>query len=136
MAITPPDANLPKKRTGEPMLPETAAKLNELLASLWSRSRSTIAERLEVLRHAQRMLEIDSGNQQARDTGVDAAHKLAGILGTFGLPRGTDLARQAELLLHSEAPLLREHVIELKTYIDELEGMIQRKSLDGSAAGR
>jgi HPt (histidine-containing phosphotransfer) domain-containing protein len=27
---------------------------------------------------------------------VDSAHKLAGVLGTFGLPRGTELAREAE----------------------------------------
>jgi HPt (histidine-containing phosphotransfer) domain-containing protein len=49
---------------------------------------------------------------------TDTAHKLAGSLGMFGYPRGTDIAREIEHLLESEglvdAGLLRELVVELR----------------------
>ncbi len=130
MSATPPDGKAPQPRSGEPKLPDSARRLNELLASLWTRSRSTIAERLEMLRSAQRRLDDDPSDQQARYAGADAAHKLAGILGTFGLPRGTDLARNAEVLLGEEAVLTGERIAELRASIDELQAMVERKSLE------
>ncbi len=130
MPNTPPNPNVPQARSAEPKLPDAALRLNELLASLWVRSRSSIAERLESLRSAQRRLELNLSDEQARHDGVDAAHKLAGILGTFGLPRGTELARQAELLLYGDSILIPERIAELKGWIDELEVMVQRKSID------
>jgi HPt (histidine-containing phosphotransfer) domain-containing protein len=53
-----------------------------------------------------------------------AAHKLAGVLGTFGLTKGTILAREAEILYSSEpetdpasAARLAEITVELRSIV-------------------
>jgi HPt (histidine-containing phosphotransfer) domain-containing protein len=109
---------------------EVTGKLHDLLATLWARSRQTISERVEVLRAAHRNLRTNPADKNARRAGADAAHKLAGILGTFGLPDGTNLARRVELLLESSA-LLRPFDLEgLQQTIDQLQQMIEAKSKD------
>jgi HPt (histidine-containing phosphotransfer) domain-containing protein len=109
---------------------EVTGKLHDLLATLWARSRQTISERVEVLRAAHRTLRINPADKNARRAGADAAHKLAGILGTFGLPDGTNLARRVELLLESSV-LLRPFDLEgLQQTIDQLQQMIEAKSKD------
>lgn len=49
---------------------------------------------------------------------MDTAHKLAGSLGMFGYPRGTELAREIEQMLEYDGivdpGLLRELVVELR----------------------
>ena len=82
---------------------EVTGKLHDLLATLWSRSQQTISDRLDVLRTAHRSLRTNPADKNAHRAGADAAHKLAGILGTFGLPDGTNLARRVEVMLESAA---------------------------------
>ena len=109
---------------------EVTGKLHDLLATLWERSRQTISERVEVLRTAHRNLRTNPADKNARRAGADAAHKLAGILGTFGLPDGTNLARRVELLLESSAPLRPFDLEGLQQTIDQLQQMIEAKSKD------
>ena len=109
---------------------EVTGKLHDLLATLWARSRQTISERVEVLRAAHRNLRANPADKNARRAGADAAHKLAGILGTFGLPDGTNLARRIELLLESSAPLRPFDLEGLQQTIDQLQQMIEAKSKD------
>lgn len=109
---------------------EVTGKLHDLLATLWARSRQTISERVEVLRAAHRTLRTNPTDKNARRAGADAAHKLAGILGTFGLPDGTNLARRVELLLESSAPLRPFDLEGLQQTIDQLQQMIEAKSKD------
>jgi len=109
---------------------EIAGKLHDLLATLWARSRQTISDRLDVLRSTHRALRADPTDKRARRAGVDAAHKLAGILGTFGLPEGTNLARKAELMLGSSAPIRSYDLESLQRTVDQLHQMIEAKSRD------
>jgi HPt (histidine-containing phosphotransfer) domain-containing protein len=109
---------------------EVTGKLHDLLATLWSRSQQNISERLEVLRTTHRTLRKSSTDAKARKTGADAAHKLAGILGTFGLPEGTELARRAEVMLESSAPVRPFDLDMLQRTIDQLQQMIEAKSKD------
>jgi HPt (histidine-containing phosphotransfer) domain-containing protein len=109
---------------------EVTGKLHDLLATLWARSRQTISERVEVLRAAHRNLRTNPADKNSRRAGADAAHKLAGILGTFGLPDGTNLARRVELLLESSAPLRPFDLEGLQQTIDQLQQMIEAKSKD------
>jgi HPt (histidine-containing phosphotransfer) domain-containing protein len=107
---------------------ESAAKLHDLLATLWCRSQDTIAERLEALRSSYGRLLENSADETARRTGADAAHKLAGILGTFGLPAGTEFARQTEMALEAPSPLTGVHLASVREAIEQLETMISQKS--------
>jgi HPt (histidine-containing phosphotransfer) domain-containing protein len=109
---------------------EVTGKLHDLLATLWSRSRETIGERLDVLRTTHRALRANPADKNARRAGADAAHKLAGILGTFGLPDGTNLARQVEVMLESAAPISLFDLEALQRAIDQLDRMIEDKSKD------
>jgi HPt (histidine-containing phosphotransfer) domain-containing protein len=55
----------------------------ELLRQVWLRNRPTTMERL------------DAGR---RDAALSEAHKLRGILGTYGFAEGSELATEAEAL--------------------------------------
>jgi len=109
---------------------EVTGKLHELLANLWSRSQKTIGERLDVLHASHRTLRVTPSDASARRAGADAAHKLAGILGTFGLPAGTDVARRIEVLLESSTPLRTFDVDTLHQLTGQLQHMIEEKSKD------
>jgi HPt (histidine-containing phosphotransfer) domain-containing protein len=109
---------------------EVTGKLHDLLATLWSRSQQNISDRLDVLRTAHRTLRTDPADKNARRAGADAAHKLAGILGTFGLPEGTNLARRIEVMLESGAPIGSFDLEGLQRTLDQLQQMIEVKSKD------
>ena len=109
---------------------EVTGKLHDLLATLWARSTQTIGDRLDVLRATNRALRTNPADKKARHAGGDAAHKLAGILGTFGLPEGTNLARRVEVMLEADAPIRAFELDALQRTIDQLHQMIEAKSKD------
>jgi HPt (histidine-containing phosphotransfer) domain-containing protein len=79
-------------------------KLQIMLSAVWERSRHTVAERAALLQKAGALLTENRMDEATQQRAVDSAHKLAGVLGTFGLPRGTDLAREAEGLFGQTTP--------------------------------
>lgn len=121
---------MPDTRSPQAAPEDVSAKLHDLLSTLWMRSRQTISERLDVLRTALRSLRANPADASARKSGGDAAHKLAGILGTFGLPEGTEVARRIELMLESAAPIRAFDLEFLQSAIDQLHQMIEAKSRD------
>lgn len=104
---------------------EQEQKLNSMLAALWVRSRHTVVERAELLQVAANLWVKNSLDEPTRMRAVDSAHKLAGVLGTFGLPRGTDLAREAEVLFGQVANTGREEVERLQELMSELTHLIE-----------
>lgn len=82
-------------------MPETfpgQPELNNALDQLWTQYRSTIDEQVAVLESAAATLARRELTTEERVAANSAAHKLAGVLGTFGLTKGTVLAREAEML--------------------------------------
>ena len=71
-------------------------KLQEMLAALWEQHRPAIEERVKVLARASEALRCSQLTPEDREEAISAAHKLAGVLGTFGRTEGTDLARRIE----------------------------------------
>jgi HPt (histidine-containing phosphotransfer) domain-containing protein len=63
---------------------------------LWAQYLPQITERVQTLELAAVALEEGTLTSAEREGATAAAHKLAGVLGTFGLPEGTALAREAE----------------------------------------
>src|SRR3954467_2062406 len=81
------------------MQPELSAALDRL----WQQYLPQIEERVSLLEAAGQALagrRLDDGQRAAAQA---AAHKLAGGLGTFGLMKGTMLAREAEMLCAGDA---------------------------------
>jgi len=101
--------------------------LEALLQALWKSNYSTILERLKTLREAQNKLAIGQLGYQTRKNAEAAAHKLAGVLGTFGLPEGSKLASKIEVLLAQEISLCPESEDELRGWLEKLEAVIASK---------
>ena len=74
------------------------AAFAEAMNQLWIRFLPQMEERLAVLESANRAFAEDALPDELRGDAAAAAHKLAGVLGTFGLEKGTELAREAEIL--------------------------------------
>jgi HPt (histidine-containing phosphotransfer) domain-containing protein len=94
------------------------------LAQLWLTSRPTILERLDLVRSAHSELVADPGNADARRAGREAAHKLSGVLGVFGLPQGTEIAASIEDRLRKEQPLSADELAWLDEQISALDAVI------------
>lgn len=101
-----------------------AKEMEDLLHSLWKSNYGTLLERLRVLRFAEEKLAAGSLDEEARKDAEDAAHKLAGILGTFGLPHGSALASKIEAWLAKETAPGADCAPQLLSWLDELEAII------------
>ena len=104
--------------------PAPQPQLNEALDRLWKQFFPQIEERVATLESASRALTAGKLSDDQRVAAHSAAHKLAGVLGTFGLTKGTILAREAELLYSGDtdpalAPQLAAIAAELASMIAE-----------------
>ena len=82
---------------------ELTATVSQALDFMWNKFREDIGERARVLDDAARAAAAGKLKREERAAAQAAAHKLAGTLGTFGLERGTKLARELENLYSGEA---------------------------------
>lgn len=71
----------------------------ELLRQVWLRNRPTTMERLAVVGSALEALAAGDLDAARRAAALGEAHKLRGILGTYGFAEGSELAGEAEDLL-------------------------------------
>jgi HPt (histidine-containing phosphotransfer) domain-containing protein len=70
----------------------------EAMNRMWAKFLPDIEGRVAVLEKAAAALSQGRLTTELRQEASSAAHKLAGVLGTFGLDKGTALAREAESL--------------------------------------
>ena len=63
---------------------------------LWAKYLPQMEERVSTLQRAAANLAKGSLTSVQQQAASSDAHKLAGVLGTFGLAEGTELAREAE----------------------------------------
>jgi HPt (histidine-containing phosphotransfer) domain-containing protein len=106
---------------------DAAAQVAARLAEIWRKSRPVVMERLEVLRTAHQRLSEDTQDAAARELGREAAHRLAGILGVFGLAQGGEIASEMEGLLKSPDPLTTNELTQLGTQLAALEAEVASK---------
>ncbi len=99
-------------------------EMDDLLQSLWTKNYGLLQERLKLIRDAYDRLAAGSLDNQTRTDAESAAHKLAGILGTFGLPQGSTLASKIETSLAKEAPAGPEFAPQLQSWLTELEAIV------------
>jgi HPt (histidine-containing phosphotransfer) domain-containing protein len=74
--------------------PELA--LAEAMNRLWAKFLPQLEERVATLEIAASALASGTLSTSGKQEASANAHKLAGVLGTFGLNEGTELAREAE----------------------------------------
>ena len=100
------------------------ANLNQVLDQLWVRFLPEIEERVNVLAAAAASLQRGKLDATEREAAHSAAHKLAGVLGTFGLARGTELARELEVAFESGSVIDREIGLRLSGSVTAVRALI------------
>jgi HPt (histidine-containing phosphotransfer) domain-containing protein len=75
--------------------------LAEAMNRLWEKHLLQMQERVATLQRAAENLANGTLTATEQQLAAAEAHKLAGVLGTFGLKEGTELAREAEALYES-----------------------------------
>ncbi len=101
------------------------------IQAIWEEGREEVGRRVGTLDEAVAALRCDKLGDRLRAQAEQDAHKLAGSLGTFGLPRATELARELEQALGaaggpapSDAPRLARLVIALRDQVDNRAMMV------------
>jgi HPt (histidine-containing phosphotransfer) domain-containing protein len=120
----PPDKTAPGAASSPPNEQSQEQRMNAMIAALWVRSKDTVAERAQMLQSAGELWNDNRLDAATKLRAVDSAHKLAGVLGTFGLPRGTDLAREAEVLFGQSTPPGKAEMERLQVLLAELTRLI------------
>jgi len=105
--------------------PAAQLALNEAMDRLWKQFLPQIEERVATLESAASALERGELTDDRRDAAQAAAHKLAGVLGTFGLTKGTILAREAEFLYSGDAD--PASAVQLAKIADQLRAMLAQR---------
>jgi HPt (histidine-containing phosphotransfer) domain-containing protein len=106
------------------MTDDPAAKIAARLTELWRTSRPTVLERMTLLHASCDTLTQDPADGEARASAREAAHKLSGVLGVFGLPQGSALASSIEDVLLAPEPLTAEDLSTLQDLIADLDAVI------------
>ena len=109
------------------MSDDPAAKIAARLAEIWRTTRPTVLERVALLQASCETLSRNPADQDARNQGREAAHKLSGVLGVFGLPQGSELASAIEELLAAEEPLTPADLSNMREQIAKLDAVIASK---------
>lgn len=116
------------KTTSQPG-PRADAALSQAMEGLWLRFLPEIKTRVAVLEAATQAASEGKLTGKQREAARAAAHKLAGVLGTFDLTRGTVLARELELTFARESSPGRDAGEKLAEIAAELRSMVEsRKS--------
>ena len=71
------------------------------IARIWVESEGVMHARLDAIDAAGAAVLAGSLDAERRAAATSGAHKLAGSLGTFGLPQGSDLASELEVMLRA-----------------------------------
>lgn len=110
------------------MSDDAAAKIAARLTEVWRISRPTVLERINLLHSSCDRLSHNPDDTEARTEGFEAAHKLSGVLGVFGMPLGSEIASGIEFMLKSDRPLSPGDLSTLRHQIADLDAVIASKA--------
>jgi len=96
-------------------------------AEAWERLKGATLERLAVLDQAVAALERGALSPQLRQTAEQAAHKIAGSLGMFGFPKGSQLGRELEVSF--QQPPEQDFPLQVQSLVSQLHEELQRSPL-------
>ena len=100
---------------------EKLATIQSRLDAIWKASKPALLERMTTLETSCETWRRHPENNEARHAAHDAAHKLAGVLGTFDLARGSQIASELEAMLtapeNEPLPVMPRLLAELRQMI-------------------
>ena len=109
------------------MDPAGETALKEALDRMWTQFLPQIEERVDLLESAAAAFAANRLSILQHEAASAAAHKLAGVLGTFGLTRGTVLARELEIMYSRDGgpdPALGERLTSIAA---ELRALVRNR---------
>ncbi|WP_373542156.1 response regulator [Chamaesiphon sp.] len=98
----------------------SAADIPNFLTEIWNRHYEQLCERVTWIDRAILALTDRALTPEIRQEAWHSAHNLAGALGTFGLPHGSQVAKQIELLLAANTELTPAQISQLQSGAEEL----------------
>lgn len=105
---------------------EIETRMRAVTQEIWHRARPSFLERVDLIEHAIIALLSGTSSEEERDAARREAHRLAGSLGTFGVHRGSEIARELEAvfagahaLIENRLLVAAEQVIELRSLLEE-----------------
>jgi HPt (histidine-containing phosphotransfer) domain-containing protein len=101
--------------------------LAEAMNRLWAKYLPQMEERVGTLEKAAENLENGTLTSTGQERASAEAHKLAGVLGTFGLKEGTELAREAESLYGDSLDGDPSVASRLRAIAEQLRSMIANR---------
>lgn len=104
-----------------------SSSLPDAMDRLWAKYLPQIEERVFTLQEAALSLAKGDLSVDDQQRASAEAHKLAGVLGTFGLQRGTELAREAEMLYGSTLQANSSLSERLAQIAEQLRAMIANR---------
>ncbi|MEO1404130.1 MAG: response regulator [Cyanobacteria bacterium J06635_1] len=124
----------PESDTSSETTPHPPTKEQTLLAleGIWQRFQPRMQTQLETIERAITALDQNSLSEKLRRSAEQEAHSLAGALGTFGLPKGSQLARELETQLGKKTSLRPQHAQTMQPLVQQLRQTIQQKSAEPS----
>jgi HPt (histidine-containing phosphotransfer) domain-containing protein len=88
----------------QPMKKTTPDQIDDILAQLWRKNLPVIRERLDLMDKLAAAAASGTLDEPTRIEALGIAHKLAGSLGMYGYPQGTEVASKIERILKSPTP--------------------------------
>ncbi|MGM3307816.1 response regulator [Anabaena sp. WFMT] len=110
----------PQKEENKEASSQSQQQTLTAIANIWQRFRGRVDEQLSVLEQAAQTLTPELLSQASPE-----AHTLAGSLGTFGLPLGSELARKIEKLLKSGKTFTKTDIKHLQNWVKLLRQEIE-----------
>lgn len=106
----------------------TVSPIAEAMNRLWAKHLPQMEERIATLRFASERLARGALTEDEQQRAAAEAHKLAGVLGTFGLTDGTELAREAEGMYSSSLGSDSTAVMRLSVIAERLKALVASRS--------
>jgi HPt (histidine-containing phosphotransfer) domain-containing protein len=105
-----------------------SSPLAEAMNRLWAKYLPQMEARVATLESAAAGLASGRLSSDERQRASADAHKLAGVLGTFGLKEGTELAREAEELYGSADEFDEATIVRVSLIAEQLKAMVSGRT--------
>jgi DNA-binding response OmpR family regulator len=114
--------------TGTALPTHVEEEVAAAIEKIWQKLKSSLKETFECF--DQTIAQAIAGmslDPQLRQQAILEAHRLAGNLGSFGLPQGSDLARQIEQLLRANETLCYSKAVQLSEWVESLKQVVAQQ---------
>jgi diguanylate cyclase (GGDEF)-like protein len=101
-------------------------QFQQAMSGLWNQYQGLMMQRLQALQEVAKALQTTNLTLELRQSGAQAAHKLAGVLGMFELDSGTEISRDLEKILTQDSKLTTAQKQQLLSLIHQLEDLLNQ----------